>query len=188
MIYSKKILPKVIIACILMSTQCMCSSKNYQASNNNKVEIKTNNRELKKFMEQGFEKQLNTKGVNANDIIKTAYKYLGVPHCMGGTTFKCMDCSGLLYTCFKTHGINLPHSSEQQARYGKYIADRSLLKRGDLVFFIRTYNTNKYITHSGIYLGNNEFIHTSSSKGVTINSINNSWWSERFIFGTRIFK
>ncbi|GAO31314.1 cell wall lytic activity [Geofilum rubicundum JCM 15548] len=61
------------------------------------------------------------------------------------------------------------------------------MQRGDLVFFIRSYKTSKYITHSGIYLGNNEFIHASSSQGVTTTSLSNSWWSERFIFGTRIF-
>ncbi|NLX71867.1 MAG: NlpC/P60 family protein, partial [Bacteroidales bacterium] len=39
----------------------------------------------------------------------------------------------------------------------------------------------------GIYLGNDEFIHASSSQGVTISSVHNPWWNERFIFGTRIF-
>lgn len=168
-----------------------CSKNIYQSDNgkgqSSPSEIKTNNRELKRFMDQGFEKPLNTSGTSANEIIKTARKYLGVPHCMGGTTSKCMDCSGLLYSTFKTHGIEFARSSEEQARYGMYIGDRSQLQRGDLVFFVRSYTTNKYITHSGIYLGNNEFIHASSSQGVTITSLSNSWWSERFIFGTRIF-
>jgi murein DD-endopeptidase / murein LD-carboxypeptidase len=61
------------------------------------------------------------------------------------------------------------------------------LRRGDLVFFIRSYKTNRFITHSGIYTGNYKFIHTSSKKGVTITSINDPWWSKKFIFGTRVF-
>ncbi|SMO66900.1 NlpC/P60 family protein [Saccharicrinis carchari] len=138
-------------------------------------------------MEQGFEKPLNTYGTDANEVIKTAQEYLGVPHCMGGTTSKCMDCSGLLFTVFKKHGIVFPRSSEEQARFGVYISDRSQLKRGDLVFFVRSYKTSKYITHAGIYIGNNKFIHASSSQGVSITSLSNIWWSERFIFGTRVF-
>jgi cell wall-associated NlpC family hydrolase len=81
----------------------------------------------------------------------------------------------------------MPHNSEEQARYGKLVAGVEGLKKGDLVFFIKTYNTSKFITHSGIYLGNNEFIHASSSQGVTITSLNNSYWKEKFLFGTRIF-
>ncbi len=176
-----------VILCLLLVTLWGCSKNIYQFEKDNRTGIKTENRELKKFMEQGFEKPLNTSATTANAIIKTAQKYLGVPHCMGGTTSKCMDCSGLLYTTFKTHGIKFPHSSEEQARYGKYIPDRSQLKRGDLVFFVRSYKTSKYITHSGIYLGGGEFIHASSSRGVTITSLSNTWWSERFIFATRIF-
>ncbi len=61
------------------------------------------------------------------------------------------------------------------------------LIKGDLVFFIRTYKTNRLITHSGIYIGNNKFIHTSTSNGVTITSLNDPWWKEKFIFGTRVF-
>jgi len=82
----------------------------------------------------------------------------------------------------------LPHNSEEQARYGKIITVKDELKKGDLVFFIRSYKTQRFITHSGIYLGNNEFIHTSSTNGVTITSLDDSWWKEKFIFGTRVFK
>jgi cell wall-associated NlpC family hydrolase len=106
---------------------------------------------------------------------------------MGGTSRKCMDCSGLLMTVFATHNIQLPHNSEEQARYGTIISGMDELRKGDLVFFIRTYKTNSFITHSGIYLGDGNFIHTSSSKGVTITSLNNSWWADKFIFGTRVF-
>ena len=97
---------------------------------------------------------INTHNTSTNEIIKTAQKYLGVPHCMGGTTMKCMDCSGLLLTVFASYGIQLPHNSEEQARYEKIIAGMDKLLKGDLVFFIGTYKTNRFITHSGIYVGN----------------------------------
>jgi lipoprotein Spr len=187
MLYTRFKLSALISLGLSLVMLWACSKNIYQSENGSRTEIKSENRELKKFMEQGFENPLNTSKTSANEIIKTARKYLGVPHCMGGTTSKCMDCSGLLFTTFKTHGIEFPHSSEEQARYGMYISDRDELKRGDLVFFVRSYKTSKYITHSGIYLGNDEFIHASSSQGVTITSLSNTWWSERFIFGTRIF-
>jgi murein DD-endopeptidase / murein LD-carboxypeptidase len=139
------------------------------------------------FWTRGAERRLDTGSVNALSIIETALDYLGVPHCMGGKTRRCMDCSGLLLSVFAVHGINLPHSSEEQARYGTIIFGTDQLKEGDLVFFTRSYRTNRFITHSGIYTGNNEFIHTSSSRGVTVTSIHDPWWSEKFVFGTRIF-
>jgi lipoprotein Spr len=152
------------------------------------IENSTDRKKLNVFMAAGIEKEINTHNTSPDEIIKTAQKYLGVPHCMGGTTTKCMDCSGLLFTVFASHGISLPHNSEEQARYGIIIAGMNELKKGDLLFFIRSYKTNRFITHSGIYIGNNNFIHASSSKGVIITSINDRWWKERFIFGTRVFE
>jgi cell wall-associated NlpC family hydrolase len=143
-------------------------------------------KKLNDFLAAGIEKGLNTQTASADGIIKTAEKYLGVPHCMGGTTMKCMDCSGLLLTVFARLGINLPHNSEEQARYGKIISRMDELKKGDLVFFIKTYETHHFITHSGIYAGNNKFIHTSAKNGVIITSMNDPWWNQKFIFGTRV--
>jgi murein DD-endopeptidase / murein LD-carboxypeptidase len=139
------------------------------------------------FWNRGTEKRLDTGDISAISIIDTALDYLGVPHCMGGKTRRCMDCSGLLLSVFAAHGIDLPHNSEEQARFGKIIYSPDQLKKGDLVFFTRSYRTNRFITHSGIYAGNNEFIHTSSARGVTVTSIHDPWWSEKFVFGTRIF-
>ena len=141
---------------------------------------------LEEFMAAGLENPAGKPGVTPEKIIGTALTYLGVPHCMGGTTAKCMDCSGLVFRVFAAHGIIMPHSSEEQARYGKIITQKDLLKSGDLVFFIRTYSTSRVITHSGICLGDGTFIHTSSSQGVTVTSLDDPYWSGRYLFGTRI--
>ena len=101
---------------------------------------------------------------------------------------KCMDCSGLLLTVFAGHGIALPHNSEEQARFGRIISRVDDLRKGDLVFFTRTYETSHFITHSGICAGNNKFIHASSKNGVIVTSINDPWWSLRFVFGTRVLR
>lgn len=143
---------------------------------------------LEEFMAAGIENPAGKPGVTPEMIIETARGYLGVPHCMGGTTPKCMDCSGMIFRVFATHGITLPHSSEEQARYGRIIPEREMLTPGDLVFFIRTYATSRVITHSGIYLGDSIFIHTSSSQGVTVTSLDDPYWSQRYLFATRILE
>jgi cell wall-associated NlpC family hydrolase len=143
---------------------------------------------LEKFMEAGIQQPVAAGTVTASAIIETARGYLGVPHCMGGTTARCMDCSGLIFRVFITHGITLPHNSEEQARYGRIITEREMLMPGDLVFFIRTYSTSRLITHSGIFIGEGRFIHTSSSRGVITTSLNDPYWSDKYLFATRILE
>ena len=174
----------LVTACQLFITSC--SPRIYPEASVKNIESRAEKKQMKVFMDAGTEKELDTRNATADEIIETARKYLGVPHCMGGTTMKCMDCSGLLFRVFATHGIQLPHSSEEQARFGKIISGTGILKKGDLVFFIRSYQTSQFITHSGIYIGNGKFIHTSSSNGVTITSLNDPWWSERYLFATRV--
>jgi murein DD-endopeptidase / murein LD-carboxypeptidase len=144
-------------------------------------------KKLKYFMASGTGRSLNIKDAKPDEIISSARKYLGVRHCMGGTSSKCLDCSGLLVVVFAKYGITLPHNSQEQARYGKKIARMDQLVKGDLVFFKRSYKTSNYITHSGICIGDNKFIHTSVSNGVTITSFDDTYWHEKFVFGTRIF-
>lgn len=176
----------LVVVCQLIIASC--SKGLYPAQSFLNIESKTDRRKLDDFLAAGIEKGLNTKTPSADEIIETAEKYLGVPHCMGGTTMKCMDCSGLLVTVFARLGIILPHNSEEQARYGEIINRMDELKKGDLVFFIKTYETSHFITHSGIYAGNKNFIHASSKNGVVITSINDPWWNQKFIFGTRVLK
>jgi len=165
-----------------------CSKRVHPGAPFVNIESQAGKKELKEFMDAGVEKPLATASTTPEVIISTARRYLGVPHCMGGTTSKCMDCSGLIFRVFATHGIELPHSSEEQARYGKIIADRENLQKGEIVYFIRTYNTSRFITHSGIYVGDGRFIHTSGSKGVIITALDDPWWSGRYLFSTRIFE
>jgi lipoprotein Spr len=177
----------VLTIAVYMVLVTCCSRQLYQETSIKNIESSSDKKKLKDFMDAGIEKGININNTSADEIINTAQKYMGVPHCMGGTTMKCMDCSGLLVTVFAKHGIRLPHNSEEQARYGKIITGADKLIKGDLVFFIRSYKTYHFITHSGIYIGNNKFIHTSSTNGVTITSINDPWWNEKFIFATRVF-
>ena len=182
----KNILIIILVAvCQLLVTYC--SKQLYPEQSFQNIESQAEKRKLKDFIDAGTEKKMDTQNASVHEIIKTAQEYIGVPHCMGGTTMKCIDCSGLLVAVFGKHGIQLPHNSEEQARYGKIITGTDDLVKGDLVFFVRSYKTRHLITHSGIYLGNNKFIHTSSKNGVIITLLSDPWWTEKFIFGTRVF-
>jgi len=176
----------VLLGLIVLFTAVSCSKKQFPISSvkNNSSGI---NAEMQNFIKGGAELKLDTGRKKPKQIIRTAEKYLGTPHCMGGTSRKCLDCSGLTYVSFSKNKIAIPRRSQDQARYGRIILNKNDLKKGDFVFFTKSYNSPDYITHVGIYLGNNKFIHASTSKGVIITEIQNPWWSERFVFGTRVF-
>lgn len=147
-----------------------------------------NNSKFSTFKRGGLEKPFNVSASKCDAIIATAKSFLGTPHSSGGLSKSGIDCSGLVYTAFNSHcSKDLPRVAQEMARWGTIISSLNNLKKGDLVFFTGTYNTSKFITHVGIYLGNNNFIHTSTSKGVSINSIKgSSYWESKFVYGTRI--
>lgn len=176
----------VLLCLIVFFTTVSCSKKQIPVSSLHYNSSGLNS-EMQNFIKGGAELKLDTGRKKPKQIIRTAEKYIGTPHCMGGTNKKCLDCSGLTYLSFAKNKIEIPRNSQEQARYGRLIFDRNDLKRGDLVFFTKSYNTSDYITHVGIYLGNGMFLHVSSSLGATKTPLNNPWWSQRFVFGTRVF-
>ena len=99
-----------------------------------------------------------------SEVIDIAKSYIGVPYVWGGTTPSGFDCSGFIRYVFEKVGINLPRISADQYNAGTKVS-KADLQPGDLVFFEKTYN-KAGITHSGIYIGNNEFISATSSKGI----------------------
>ncbi len=142
---------------------------------------------LKAFEQQGIEKPVHLENYNKDSLISCAQRYLHIKHRMGGLTRSGVDCSGLVRLVYEKFGLHLPHSSYEQARFGKIVPRMEELKIGDLVFFYHTYGTRHLITHSGIFLGNGQFIHSSTSEGVIMTSLHdNSYWEKRFLFGTRL--
>jgi D-gamma-glutamyl-meso-diaminopimelic acid endopeptidase CwlS/peptidoglycan endopeptidase LytE len=108
-------------------------------------------------------------------LITEAKKYIGVPYVWGGTTTTGFDCSGYLHFVYQKVGISIPRTV---ATIWKATTPIASPKIGDLVFF-ETYSAGP--SHAGIYLGNNQFIHASSSKGVTISDLNDTYWKPRYL-------
>lgn len=120
-----------------------------------------------------------------NALLKTAKSYIGVPYQFGGATPKAFDCSGYLQYVFAKNGINIPRTADEQYKLGLRTKNSRQLVPGDLVFFT-TYEAGA--SHCGIYLGNDEFIHASSSKGVRVDTLNDSYWAPRYLGGKHIVK
>lgn len=124
----------------------------------------------------------------AKSIIAYAQQFKGVKYKYGGTTTKGMDCSGLLFTSFKSEGINLPRRSEDIAKTGDWI-DLKAVQPGDLVFFATQKNSRK-VNHvglvTGIREGNVEFIHASTSAGVITSSLAERYWYFAFVQARRL--
>jgi hypothetical protein len=112
-------------------------------------------------------------------------KYLDTPYKYGGSSKSGIDCSAFTQTIYKsTLSTNLLRSARDQYTQGEIVSDEDDLQFGDLVFF----DTRSGVSpgHVGIYIGDELFAHASTKKGVTISSINHSYYQDRFMGGRRI--
>jgi cell wall-associated NlpC family hydrolase len=114
-------------------------------------------------------------------LTNTALRYLGVPYAWGGESFSGVDCSGFVQAVFRRNGIDLPRTADAQFVVGRRVSTNGL-QPGDLVFF-ETYAAGA--SHVGIYLGDGHFVHASSSNGVRVDSLSESYYSSRFIGARR---
>jgi cell wall-associated NlpC family hydrolase len=118
----------------------------------------------------------------ASNLARDAMHFLGVPYSFGGTSAAGFDCSGYVQHVFAMLGIRLPRTADAQFAQGERVRGGDL-QVGDLVFF-QTYAPGA--SHVGIYLGNDEFVHASSSHGVMVSKLSESYWATRYIGAKRI--
>lgn len=110
-----------------------------------------------------------------NRLIAESKKYLGVPYVWAGSTPSGFDCSGFLNYVYNKAEIAIPRTVASIWDATKAVSSPRV---GDLVFF-ETYKTGP--SHAGIYLGDGQFIHAGSSRGVEISDMNNSYWKARYL-------
>ncbi len=142
---------------------------------------------IEAFKNGGVEKKIDNPDYDIEGVINYAESLIGTRHVMGGYSPSGLDCSGLVKLAHAKFGVDIPRSSHDQGRYGTIIYPDEELRRGDLVFFHSTYKKRALITHSGIYLGENKFIHTSTSRGVSVSVLLDSgYWQQHYLFATRL--
>jgi len=120
--------------------------------------------------------------VENTELLKSADDWYGTRYRMGGTSRNGIDCSAFVQAVYLTaFGMTIPRTAYEQYRVANRISATEM-KEGDLVFF----NTTGGVSHVGIYLRNNKFIHASSSKGVVVSDLFDPYYLKRFLGVGRI--
>ena len=129
-------------------------------------------------------KYANLLGVAPTELTNTVLlsqleKWYGTQYCFGGSTDSCIDCSSFTQVILRdVYNVKIPRNSQQQFDASTKIETKNL-KEGDLVFF-NTVSASMIITHVGVYVCNNKFVHASTSKGVTINDLSEKYFAKAF--------
>ena len=120
-----------------------------------------------------------------DDILAYAKSYIGVPYRFGSTDpSRGFDCSGFVTVVMRRFGIYLQRSSASMASTNGTYVSRSDLRPGDLVFFAT--GGGSRISHVGIYIGGDRFIHSASCVGVKISSMNEAYYRTRYVRANRV--
>jgi len=116
----------------------------------------------------------------ARSLTSSALRFLGVPYVFGGTSTSEFDCSGFVQHVVAMLGIGVPRTADAQYDFGKPAVGGP--RPGDLVFF----DTYGGVSHVGIYLGKGQFVHASSSHGVMVSHLSDSYWAARYVGAKRL--
>jgi len=136
--------------------------------------------------------------INGNDLVSYSDTFLGMNYLWGGTSPAIsdasmkyisggFDCSGFVQYAYKHFGINLPRTTMDQVNKGIAINMHDL-RSGDLVFFMTNPALPYQVSHVGIYIGNNKFIHSPKTGDVIKISELTGYYKEKFVIGKRILK
>lgn len=128
-----------------------------------------------------FEQMVRSTDIKSRLMSQYA-SWKGVRYRLGGSSKRGIDCSAFVQRTFREQfGLELPRSTNEQRDIGKSVS-RSDLRTGDLVLF-RAGSTGR---HVGIYIGNDQFVHASTSSGVTISNLSEPYWKKRYNQARRV--
>lgn len=162
--------------------------KNIEATIQTNVRLMTPPIQLKEqSLDQRMEDYYNE---FVDNLLDGAHKFIGTPYRSGGRSPKGFDCSGFTSYIFSRYGIKLSSSSRTQINDGRKIA-RNEIQKGDLIFFKGRNSKSNVIGHVGIVTqsdekGNVHFIHSASNGGVKVSTINEPYYSRRYVGSVRV--
>lgn len=174
--YVLRLIPAVAVAALLSACSSQGStqtSEMHAVNDNNHFLLQASQDQ---FAEMVRNVQIKTKIMDQYAVWK------GVRYRLGGSTKRGIDCSAFVQMTFKEQfGLELPRSSTEQQGMGAKV-QRTKLRPGDLVLF----HAGSTGSHVGIYLGNDQFVHASTTSGVMISSLNDAYWSSRYRQARRV--
>ena len=125
--------------------------------------------------------------VKGEEIVAYSLQFIGTPYVWGGNDLKRgVDCSGFTQEVYDAFDISLSRVSYMQATDGQTVS-RERLKSGDLIFFDTEGINNGQISHVGIYIGQDKFVHSDSTKGVMISSLKSNYYQRNYVKGVRVY-
>ncbi|WP_026042500.1 bifunctional murein DD-endopeptidase/murein LD-carboxypeptidase [Pantoea sp. A4] len=176
--YIWRIVPAMLLATLLSACTTGHSSQNAKNENH---EVNNHNGFLLQASQDEFEQMVRNVDVKSR-IMEQYADWKGVRYRLGGDTKRGIDCSAFVQRTFREQfGLDLPRSTSEQQDTGREVS-RGKLRPGDLVLF-RAGSTGR---HVGIYLGNDNFVHASTSNGVMISNLNDSYWKNRYREARRV--
>jgi cell wall-associated NlpC family hydrolase len=118
-------------------------------------------------------------------MLQSIDQWWGTKYCLGGSSKNCVDCSAFTKAVLKdVFNADMPRTAQEQYEATERI-EMEELKEGDLVFF---YTSGRRISHVGIYIMNNKFVHAAASQGVSVSDLNDAYWKERYRGAGRIIR
>jgi len=137
------------------------------------------------YVDGGGDAEVTEGGIEKQNIINVVMDWLGTRYDFGGQARSGIDCSAFTRMVYSSVAkIELPRTAAQQSTIGRSISKRTNLQFGDLVFFHT--RRHAYVSHVGVYLGDNLFAHASSRYGVTISSLESTYYGKRLIGSRRL--
>ncbi|MBD2781231.1 bifunctional murein DD-endopeptidase/murein LD-carboxypeptidase [Xenorhabdus sp. 42] len=177
--YILRLIPAILAAVALTA----CSSPDSKLRNKPTETHAVNSQKhfLLQASQDEFETLVNQLDIKSK-ILDQYADWKGVAYRFGGSTKRGIDCSAFVQRTFHDQfGMALPRSTSEQQNIGKTV-NRSKLREGDLVLF----KTGIRRRHVGIYIGNNQFVHASTSSGVIVSKLTDHYWNKRYYGARRV--